>query len=404
MAALARERAELRALSPGALAERVAALPVLIEGHSVETGSVPVDGYYGGRARPTGEISVTGCGQVGRGENVDWTSEEQARFARAVGDLVPGPSRSTTIGGLSASLLESDAHPHHRAAIEAAAIELALGQAGTDLFRLAGRPRREIRVCWSIGRETVEHDGPETAVDALLVLQPEARIKIDGPSTGWPEAAWGALAANGRIVVVDFKRVGSARQVALAHDHLPDAWLEAARRSPVRKMAMEWKVAFPLHPEYRTLPMVWYVPPLSPIQSAAEAGKIGMDNEMPDVRSLRIPLRYLANLLTAGKEEPVANALERMLAMRAYMRAKTIDGVIDEAVAARVGLTPAQIEDMYHIMAIANYEDRFVIPTSHREIGEDAYELRGSCGFSFGNGCSGGGSGSNLFGAPRKKK
>ena len=38
---------------------------------------------------------------------------------------------------------------------------------------------------------------------------------------------------------------------------------------------MDWKVAFPLHPEYRTLPMVWYVPPLSPIQSAAEAGKIG---------------------------------------------------------------------------------------------------------------------------------
>ena len=47
---------------------------------------------------------------------------------------------------------------------------------------------------------------------------------------------------------------------------------------------MEWKVAFPLHPEYRTLPMVWYVPPLSPIQSAAEAGKIGHDGEMPDVR------------------------------------------------------------------------------------------------------------------------
>ena len=39
-------------------------------------------------------------------------------------------------------------------------------------------------------------------------------------------------------------------------------------------------------------------------------------------------------------------------------------------------------------MAIANYEDRFVIPTAHRELDEDAYDLRGSCGFSFGNGCS----------------
>ncbi len=121
-------------------------------------------------------------------------------------------------------------------------------------------------------------------------------------------------------------------------DGMPDSWLEAARTSPVWKMAMEWKVAFPLHPEYRTLPMVWYVPPLSPIQSAAEAGKMGMDGDMPDVKSLRIPLRYLANLLTAGDEAPVALGLERMLAMRAYMRAKTIDGVIDEKIAGRVGL------------------------------------------------------------------
>ncbi|MEX2454143.1 MAG: nitrate reductase subunit beta [Rhodospirillaceae bacterium] len=185
-------------------------------------------------------------------------------------------------------------------------------------------------------------------------------------------------------------------------DGVPEAWLEAARRSPVWKMAMDWKVAFPLHPEYRTLPMVWYVPPLSPIQNAAQADKIGVDGDMPDVRSLRIPLRYLANMLTAGKEEPVALGLERMLAMRAYMRAKTVDGVIDEAIADRVGLSSSQIEAMYDLMAIANYEDRFVIPTSHREVGEDAYDLRGSCGFSFGNGCSGGSSGGNLFGGRKK--
>jgi nitrate reductase beta subunit len=149
--------------------------------------------------------------------------------------------------------------------------------------------------------------------------------------------------------------------------------------------------------------MVWYVPPLSPIQSAAEAGKMGSDGAMPDVRSLRIPLKYLANLLTAGNEEPVARALERMLAMRAYMRSKTIDGFIDEGIARKVGLSGLQIEDMYQVMAIANYEDRFVIPTGHRELGEDAYDLRGSCGFSFGNGCSDGRTETGLFGTPRKK-
>ena len=80
-----------------------------------------------------------------------------------------------------------------------------------------------------------------------------------------------------------------------------------------------------------------------------------------------------------------------------------IHGVIDEVVAEKVGMTGQMIEDMYHVMAIANYEDRFVIPTSHREVSEDAYDVRGSCGFSFGNGCSSGSSDQNLFGAKRTK-
>ncbi len=187
-------------------------------------------------------------------------------------------------------------------------------------------------------------------------------------------------------------------------DGVPHNWLEAAANSPVWKMAMDWKIAFPLHPEYRTLPMVWYVPPLSPINAAAEAGQIGLDREMPDVRSLRIPLKYLANLLTAGKEEPVALALERMLAMRAYMRAKTVEGVADERIPERVGVDTEQMDRMYEVMAISNYEDRFVIPTADRELTEDAYNIRGGCGFSFGNGCTGGTSEPNLFGAPKKRK
>ncbi|MGR3661411.1 MAG: nitrate reductase subunit beta [Paracoccaceae bacterium] len=185
---------------------------------------------------------------------------------------------------------------------------------------------------------------------------------------------------------------------------ISEDWLESAKKSPVYKMAMDWKIAFPLHPEYRTLPMVWYVPPLSPIQNAAEAGMIGHDGEMPDVKSLRIPVRYLANMLTAGDDAPVISALERMLAMRAYMRSKTVDGVINEGIAERVGMTKDLIEDMYHIMAIANYEDRFVIPTAHRETVEEAYDIRGGCGFTDGNGCSPGISEGTLFGGKSKKK
>ena len=185
-------------------------------------------------------------------------------------------------------------------------------------------------------------------------------------------------------------------------DGVPDAWISAAQASPVYKMAMEWKVAFPLHPEYRTLPMVWYVPPLSPISAAANSGVLGANGAIPDVSQLRIPLRYLANLLTAGDEAPVKRALERMLAMRAYMRARHVEKREEADVLKQVELTAAQVEEMYRYMAIANYEDRFVIPTTHREHAEDAYDLRGSCGFSFGNGCSDGVSEPSLFGGKKR--
>ncbi|MFJ4157704.1 nitrate reductase subunit beta [Pseudomonas sp. NPDC089752] len=187
-------------------------------------------------------------------------------------------------------------------------------------------------------------------------------------------------------------------------DGVPRSVIEAAQQSPVYKMAVDWQLALPLHPEYRTLPMVWYVPPLSPIQNAAAAGSVSMDGVLPDVDSLRIPVRYLANMLTAGDEEPVRLALKRLLAMRAYKRAEQVDGVIDLAVLESVGLTQAQCEDMYRYLAIANYEDRYVVPSAHREEAmSDAFAERSGCGFSFGSGC-GGSSDTNMFGAKKANR
>lgn len=191
--------------------------------------------------------------------------------------------------------------------------------------------------------------------------------------------------------------IEAARQAGI-----PEPWLEAARKSPVWRMACQWEVAFPLHPEYRTLPMVWYIPPLSPIQGAAENRQMPHEvvdgSIIPDVKSLRIPVRYLANLLTAGDEQPVIRALERMIAMRAYKRGEMIDGKGSEAIISRVGLDAATVEDMYQTMAIANYEDRFVIPTTHKAVAEQDFGESGACGFSFGNGCSSGYSRESLFG------
>src|SRR3546814_20938254 len=111
-------------------------------------------------------------------------------------------------------------------------------------------------------------------------------------------------------------------------------------------------------PASRLVLWVWYFPTLAPIQAAAERGRVGMNGELPDVAWLRIPVRYLANMLTAGDEAPVVRAMERMMAMRAWRRAINVDGVEDHAVLEQAGLTAAQAEEMYRYLAIANYEDR----------------------------------------------
>jgi nitrate reductase beta subunit len=193
-------------------------------------------------------------------------------------------------------------------------------------------------------------------------------------------------------------------------DGIPDSVIESAKNSPVYKLAVDWKLALPLHPEYRTMPMVWYVPPLSPIQSAADNGTIpssviGNDKVIPDVDSLRIPIKYLANMLSAGDEEPVRTALKRLLAMRSYKRAEHVDGEKDYSVLDDVGLSESQVEEMYRYLAIANYEDRFVVPTAHREEAlKYAQAEANGCGFSFGNGCSDGNSDVNMFGAKKTNR
>ena len=159
---------------------------------------------------------------------------------------------------------------------------------------------------------------------------------------------------------------------------ITEEWLDAARRSPVYDLIATYQVALPLHPEYRTMPMVWYVPPLSPVVDAVAAtGSDGEDagNLFGAIDALRIPVEYLAELLTAGDTVPVDAVLRRMAAMRSYMRAVNLGEEKDETVAEAVGLTGREMEDMFRLLAVAKYEDRYVIPTAARA---DADALAGS--------------------------
>lgn len=140
----------------------------------------------------------------------------------------------------------------------------------------------------------------------------------------------------------------------------------------------------PLHPEYRTLPMVWYVPPLSPVLGLVEDGEPDPDDVFPAIDSLRIPIQYLANLLSAGDEDVVRNVLKKLAAMRGFMREKNLSGTADYSAAASVGMDPETMEDMYRLLAIAKYEDRYVIPLAHKELASgDLYAGRGTRGLDF---------------------
>src|SRR5450830_288274 len=177
---------------------------------------------------------------------------------------------------------------------------------------------------------------------------------------------------------------------------IPRDWIDAAQRSPIWALIQKYRVALPLHPEYRTMPMVWYIPPLSPVVDIiTSTGSDGEDARtlFAAIDKLRIPLEYLAGLFSAGDVGPVAATLRRLAAMRSYMRGINLDNHRDERIATAVGMTGVEIEEMYRLLAIAKYEDRYVIPSAHAETAAKLEELGASCSLDFEGGPGMGGAG-----------
>ena len=135
-----------------------------------------------------------------------------------------------------------------------------------------------------------------------------------------------------------------------------------------------------VNPENRTLPMVWYVPPMSPVLQQADV----KDNFFATVDEMRIPVNYIARMMTARDETPVRTALARLLAMRQYMRQRTVEKNENPLIPAELGLEKADYEDMYRYMAIADYKDRFVIPTAPTKTEDtDLAGLRAGLGYEY---------------------
>ena len=169
----------------------------------------------------------------------------------------------------------------------------------------------------------------------------------------------------------------------------------AAQRSPVYKIVKKWELALPLHPEFRTLPSLFYIPPLAPITTSAgkntPTDEDIFDMEKPDEGPLlsldeldkfRVPFKYLASMFGAGNDEVVKKTLSRQLAVRLYQRSIRVDNNPDLKVLERVGLSEEDAIGITRAFSLAFYDERFVVPTTNRENADiSPYTERGFAGF-----------------------
>ena len=185
----------------------------------------------------------------------------------------------------------------------------------------------------------------------------------------------------------DLKVIAAAKK-----NGIPDDVITHAQMSPVYQFVKVWKIALPPHIEYRTLPMLFYVPPMSPVMAARENESIShiSDDLFHDIDDARVPMQFLANLFGAGHEGKLRYALRKQKAVRLYRRAITVGDITPETAARALreaNSSPEEAEEIYRLTSLCTFEERFVIPPMHREeaieMMEDPHGHRQSVGFGF---------------------
>ena len=170
-------------------------------------------------------------------------------------------------------------------------------------------------------------------------------------------------------------------------------------------------MALPLHSEFRTLPMLFYVPPMLPVMASlgksdpSQLDKMGpvvkqwnddwlYDTSTEDmfgtIDQARFPLEYMASLFSAGDTEMVKARIKKLMAVRIFRRWKTVGDISEEKAQQALreaGLTAEMAQDIYYLTALAKFDDRFVIPAAHREQAIEMMEFtgdkKGNTGFGF---------------------
>lgn len=181
------------------------------------------------------------------------------------------------------------------------------------------------------------------------------------------------------------KHIREARKNGIA-----DSTIDAAQKSPVYRFVKEWKIALPLHAEFRTLPCLFYVPPLLPVMGKTRDGVYNSttENLWGRIEDSRLPLQYLASLFSVGDKEKIREVLRKLMAVR-WHRRHTTAGDIDEKLVRSAfeatGLDAAVSDSIYRLTSLASFDERFVIPAAHREEAiemiESTDDRKGDTGF-----------------------
>jgi nitrate reductase beta subunit len=176
---------------------------------------------------------------------------------------------------------------------------------------------------------------------------------------------------------------------AARHNGISEEFLDSAKNSPAYKYIMEWKLALPLHIEYRTMPMLFYVPPLLPVMGKSAHGTYQHDAKhfFTSLAESRLPMKYLASLFSAGNVDIVESVLRKLMAVRYYKRWQSVKDMDENEVLqilrdART--TPEEVEQIYAMTAIPTHYQRFVLPPLQRE-----EAIENTCSPEACKGCSG---------------
>jgi L-alanine-DL-glutamate epimerase-like enolase superfamily enzyme len=214
----------------------IADLPVQIEGYDLEAFVRPINEQF---TRHTTVYRLHGGGETGLGEDVTYGEEEQLA-QQQLGPVLPLAGDfslrafSELVGGLD---LFQAGHPEQHAfldyrrwAIESAALDLALRQAGRALHEVLGREPKPVTFVVS-----TRLGSPPTmaAVDTLLERYPGTRFKLDA-TPEWSDELIDRLVAAGAVDALDFKSFYKGTIVDVETD--PDLYRRCAEAFPEAKL------------------------------------------------------------------------------------------------------------------------------------------------------------------------